>query len=163
MRARFLRDERAAAAVEFALVVPVLFMLILGIISTSVMYYTQSAMHEAAERAARYWAVSDSGWTIASSCSFSAPAGTTGLTLPVGCTSAASGYSKPADFATNNYIGASVTSLTFTPTTGNCTWGGGSFGGPGVIMTATGTYQFNVMFLNIPVAMYSQACYPIIQ
>jgi hypothetical protein len=159
----FLRDERASAAVEFALVVPVLFALILGIISMSAMYFSQASLHQAAEWSARYWAVSDSGWGISSSCTFTAPVGTTGLTLPIGCTTANAGYTKPADYATQHYLGVNLTSLTFTPSTGNCTAAGGSLGGPGVIVTATGTYNFNVMALTIPVHMYTQACYPIIE
>jgi Flp pilus assembly protein TadG len=162
----FLRDERASAAVEFALVVPVLFALILGIISTSTMYYSQASMHQAAEWAARYWAVSDAGFTISSSCTFSGPVGDSSATLPVGCTSAntvgGTTYIKPATYAQQHYLGANITGLTFTPTTGICT-ASGTIGPPGMIVTATGTYNFNVMFLNIPVSMYTQACYPLIQ
>ncbi|HEY1878933.1 MAG TPA: hypothetical protein VGG68_03270, partial [Caulobacteraceae bacterium] len=77
--------------------------------------------------------------------------------------SADTGYSKPDVYAKAHYFGVVLTGLTFTPTTGVCTSGGGSLGGPGVIVTATGTYNFNAMFLSIPVNLSTQACYPIIQ
>lgn len=168
MRRRFLRDERASAAVEFALIVPVLFTCLLGIISTSAMYFSQASMHQAAEWTARYWAVSDSGWSISSSCTFAAPSGSGLTTLPVGgtsgsCDAATAGYTKPSVYAKAHYFGVNLTSLAFTPSTGQCTTGGSTFGGPGVIVKATGTYNFNAMLVNIPVSMSTQACYPLIQ
>ena len=62
-----------------------------------------------------------------------------------------------------HYFGVAFTSLAFTPSTGQCTTGGSTFGGPGVIVKATGTYNFNAMLVNIPVSMSTQACYPLIQ
>ncbi|HEY1560725.1 MAG TPA: TadE family protein [Caulobacteraceae bacterium] len=162
-----LREEAASAAVEFALVVPVLFTAILGIISTSALYFSGSALHMAAESAARYWAVSDSGWSISSSCTFTAPVGTSGLSLPVACTKAGTdtgdGYFDPATYAQKHYFGVALTGLTFTPSTGNCTSSSGTYGGPGVIVSATATYTFNALFVNYPVSLQSQACYPIIE
>lgn len=171
MRRSFLREEAASAAVEFALVVPVLFTAILGIISTSALYFSESALHQAAEAAARYWAVSNAGWSIAGTCAsgtpFAAPVGTSGLTLPVGCTKATTdtgdGYFDPATYAKNHYFGAALTGLTFTPSTGICTSSSGTSGGPGVIVTATATYTFNALFVNYPVSLQTQACYPIIE
>jgi Flp pilus assembly protein TadG len=163
VRRSFLREQAASAAVEFALVVPVLFTAILGIISTSALFYSESALHMATESAARYWAVNDAGWSISSSCTFTAPVGTSGLTLPVGCTTADTGYSKPAVYAKAHYFGVALTGLTFTPTTGICTSSSGTSGGPGVIVSATATYTFNALFVNYPVSMQTQACYPIIE
>lgn len=170
MRRAFIRDEWASAAVEFAMVVPVLFAMILGIISTSVMYFSQASLHNAAEWAARYWAVSDAGWTITGTCAFGAPGGGTGGTLPVACSKAntdtSGGYFDPATYAQNHYFGAPLKNLTFSspaPTTGPCTQSTGTYGSPGFIVTASGTYNFNVMFVNIPVSMSAQACYPLIQ
>jgi len=168
MKAGLFRDEDASAAVEFALVVPVLFTLIFGIISMCAMYFSQASMHMAAERTARYWAVSDAGWSISSSCSFSAPPGISPTpTLPVSCTAGntvgSTTYVKPVTYAKSHYFGASMTGLTFTASTGQCTVAGGSFGGPGVIVAGSGTYNFNVMVLNLPIHVSTTACYPIVQ
>jgi len=164
MKAGYLREPGANAAVEFALVVPVLFTLILGIISMSTIYFSQAAMHMAAENAARYWAVSDSGWSITSSCVFAAPPGSS-PTQPVGCTAAttdtADNYVTPSDRAKSFYFGAP--GVTFTATTGLCTSSGGTVGGPGVIVAGSATYNFNAMFVNLPVNMATTACYPIVQ
>jgi Flp pilus assembly protein TadG len=165
MARKFLRDQAANAAVEFALVVPVLFTLILGIISTGALYFSQASMHDAAEWTARYWAVSDAGWTISSSCTFAAPTTATGTpTLPVGCTTADTPtFSTPQNYYISHYFGANLTGISYTKTTGVCTASGGSYGAPGVIFGVSGTYHFNAMFLNIPVSLQTQACYPIIE
>ncbi len=97
-----------------------------------------------------------------------AQANITGLSLPVGgtsgtCDAATAGYTKPSVYAKAHYFGAALTSLTFTPTTGVCAASGSTLGGPGVIVSATGTYNFNAMFVNIPVHMSTQACYPLVQ
>ncbi|HEY2481463.1 MAG TPA: TadE family protein [Caulobacteraceae bacterium] len=161
MKADYLRAQGANAAVEFALIVPVLFTLVLGIISGSALYFSQASMHMAAEAAARYWAVSDAGWSISSSCTFSAPVGTSGLTLPVGCTTAGAGYSTPAVYAKSRYFGAFVP--TFTPSTGECTTAGGTLGGPGVIVAGSETFNFNAMFANLRIPLATTACYPLIE
>lgn len=66
------RSERGAAAVEFALVVPVLLLLLLGIIEFSRAYNTQISLTHAARETARHMAIHDNGtasattWTAAS-------------------------------------------------------------------------------------------------
>jgi Flp pilus assembly protein TadG len=47
------RDERGAAAVEFALLLPLLVMLVFGIIEFSVLYNRQQGLHAAAREGAR--------------------------------------------------------------------------------------------------------------
>jgi Flp pilus assembly protein TadG len=67
------RSERGAAAVEFALVVPVLLLLLLGIIEFGRAYNTQISLTHAARETARYMVIYDNGtnsattWTAASS------------------------------------------------------------------------------------------------
>ncbi|HWD00582.1 MAG TPA: TadE/TadG family type IV pilus assembly protein [Candidatus Sulfopaludibacter sp.] len=161
MSVRFFRNESASAAVEFALIVPVLFTAILGTISICALYFSQSAMHTAAEWGARYWAVSDSGWTVSGG-AYTAPEGSSATTPPVSATSFTSPYTVSAqNFAKQHYYGTVQTS--FTGSTGVCTQSVGTFGGPGFIMTATATYNFNAMFVNFPVSMSTTACYPEIQ
>ncbi|MEX5301822.1 TadE/TadG family type IV pilus assembly protein [Kocuria sabuli] len=66
------RMERGAAAVEFALVVPVLLLLLLGIIEFGRAYNTQISLTHAARETARHMVIHDDGtasataWTAAS-------------------------------------------------------------------------------------------------
>lgn len=54
MRLRNLRDESGAAAVEFALAVPVLITLIWGILQVSLLFQANAGMQQALGQAARY-------------------------------------------------------------------------------------------------------------
>lgn len=54
----FLADRRGAIAAEFALVIPVLVLLIFGVLHMSLMLYSVSRLHDATEAAARCAAVS---------------------------------------------------------------------------------------------------------
>jgi Flp pilus assembly protein TadG len=56
---RAVRSERGAAAVEFALVVPLLVMLILGIVEFSKVYNVQSSLSAAAREGARTMALTN--------------------------------------------------------------------------------------------------------
>jgi Flp pilus assembly protein TadG len=170
MRREFNFDEGGSAAVEFALIVPVLFTLILGIISLCNLYFSQSSLHTAAESAARYWAVSDAGWTVSGSCpttTFTAPLNNSGATLPVSCTAGntigATTFLSPTAYAKKQYFGSVLTNLNYTVTTGQCAVSGNTFGGPGFIVSASGTYTFNAMFIQFPMTVATTACYPEIQ
>jgi len=55
-RAR-IRDEHGAAAVEFALVLPILILLVFGIVQFSIMYNAQQGLHAAAREGARLGAL----------------------------------------------------------------------------------------------------------
>lgn len=54
---RFLRDERGAVALEFALVLPFMMLVVFGIIDMSRIYYTINEMSSAVREGARYAAV----------------------------------------------------------------------------------------------------------
>lgn len=54
---RFLRDERGAVALEFALVIPFMMLVVFGIIDMSRIYYTLNEMSSAVREGARYAAV----------------------------------------------------------------------------------------------------------
>lgn len=61
MRARARRDEGGAAALEFALVLPILLMLVFGIISYAYMFSVRQALTQAAAEGARAAAVAQTG------------------------------------------------------------------------------------------------------
>ena len=56
-RGQVLPDERGAAVVEFAIVLPLLVMFLLGIIQFSLMYNRQQALHAAAREGGRVAAI----------------------------------------------------------------------------------------------------------
>lgn len=58
---RFARDDRGAAAAEFALVVPVFLMLVFGTISVGLAMSAINQIHYAAERSARCLSVDEGG------------------------------------------------------------------------------------------------------
>jgi len=60
MRFRYRRGERGAAAVEFALVLPVLILLVFGLIEFSRVYNIQISLSNAAREGARTMAVENS-------------------------------------------------------------------------------------------------------
>ena len=80
------RDDRGAAAVEFALVAPCVVMLLVGIMSLSLMLLSIGSMHFAAEAAAR--------------CASARP-------------SVCSSSSAITAFATSNYFGAVTPTFTY--------------------------------------------------
>ncbi len=56
---RFQRAERGAAAIEFALVLPLLVMLLMGTVTGGMTYYQKISMADAAREAARFGATAD--------------------------------------------------------------------------------------------------------
>jgi Flp pilus assembly protein TadG len=59
MRPRPWRDERGAAALEFALIVPILILLLIGTITSAMVYGDHVALNNAAREGARYGAAAD--------------------------------------------------------------------------------------------------------
>lgn len=82
---RFLREEGGSKLAEFALVVTLLFMLIIGILDCSIALYAHHFVSWAAEEGTRYAAVRGADWT--SDCSTSAPPG---FTIGYDCNASAS-------------------------------------------------------------------------
>lgn len=89
----FLRDDAAATAAEFALVIPLFLLIVFGTISGSIMMSAVNQVHYAAERAARCLAVD-----VSAAC----PSGTIDA------------------YAKKFYFGPSLTGLTFTTTAPAC-------------------------------------------
>ena len=139
----FPRDEAGNSAVEFALIVPVLFTLIIGIINICALYFSQTAMDWAAEAGARHWAVNTS--LAAGSSSVSGSAAAWAKTAYGGPTLA--GFSFNGTAATNG---------------GQCTTGN-TAGAPGWVMSATGTFTVSAVFVRVPVTLTSNACFPEIE
>lgn len=64
-RSRRVRDHRGAAAVEFALIVPIVILLLIGTVTTAMVYSNHLAVTNAVREGARYGAAADitsSGW-----------------------------------------------------------------------------------------------------
>ncbi|PWC52789.1 TadE/TadG family type IV pilus assembly protein [Azospirillum sp. TSO22-1] len=79
MRRRLMRDERGAAAVEFALVFPVFIAMLIAIIELATFFWTRNTLQFAAEEAARLAMVNTAATPAAVQAAASAKLGT--LTL----------------------------------------------------------------------------------
>ena len=75
------RQERGAAAVEFALIVPILLLFVLGIIDFGRLYYTQINLTQAAREGARLEALGSSGTAVTNGVTTAS----TGLGTPTVC------------------------------------------------------------------------------
>src|SRR5579863_4776314 len=138
MRALFsyLRERRAAAAVEMALILPAVLFLMLGGANLVFLTYATISLHNATEAAARYastWTADNSG---------TQPPTTSGNVV----VTAASGW----------YRGPSI-GQTFTyATTGSC----GTTGANGNLVTGSGTYHLYFGIGRIAVPISTTACFP---
>lgn len=133
---RFLDEERGSSVTEFALLIPVFALILLGTIQMMFMVYSSSTLHYAAEQAARCAVVSKSYAT--------APVGDPSL----GCQT----KSSTSSYATSIYSGPHLTSLAFTATE-NATCGGRK-------VVGAGTYGFRTGLVNIDVPVSATACFP---
>jgi Flp pilus assembly pilin Flp len=73
------REDEGAVAVEFALILPLLVLLLFGVITFTRIYYAQIALSGAAREGARVMAVTND-WTAASSATVDAAPGLAGVT-----------------------------------------------------------------------------------
>ena len=135
----YFREERAASAVEFALVIPVALMLVLSLLHMSAVLYAGNTLHFAAEETARCMAVSAN--VLASSSTATTP-------CPSTTASAVQGYGAA------RYVGPNI-SPTFT--LGTSTNAACSVTNQ---VCATGTYKMAMGFVSIPIAVTAKAYYP---
>lgn len=80
LRLRHLRDDRGAAAVEFALVLPVLLLLVFGLMEFSRLYNVQISLSNAAREGARVMAIEKDPAIARSAASAAAPSVTPAIT-----------------------------------------------------------------------------------
>jgi Flp pilus assembly protein TadG len=79
-RLRYLRDERGAAAVEFALLLPVLLLLVFGLMEFSRLYNVQISLSNAAREGARSMAIENNTAVARSAAIAAAPSVTPAIT-----------------------------------------------------------------------------------
>jgi Flp pilus assembly protein TadG len=139
---RFLAGERGAGAAEFALVLPGLIFLLLGLINTFLMIYAWINLASSAEQAARYAAVS-----------YHASCTTPGQPW-TGCTALT--QTQVSTYAGQHYTGPSLTKTYTYTTTGTC----GAGGNTGNNVAATASYRFYYGFGTISVPINGSACFP---
>jgi Flp pilus assembly pilin Flp len=111
---RFLADTRGSAAAEFAMVLPVVVLLSLGVIGFMMMMSSMSALHFAAETGARCAAINKT------------TCGTAGATQT---------------YALGKYKGPTISGLAFTQTNASC---GKRVVGAGTIVFSTGLQSISV-------------------
>jgi hypothetical protein len=142
----YLSATGGASAVEFAMVMPLLFCLILGIIGTCAFYYAQAQLDWAAEAGARHWALNS------------------GLAAdPVQVSSGSSASTSPGGWTYARYAGPALSGLWFqgTTETGLCA-NAGNASLPGYLIQGGATYNFSALWVNLPITITTSACFPAI-
>lgn len=120
--ARLKRDVSGSAAMEFAFVLPVLGVLLMGSISAANLAGTVNGMHYAVEEAARCSAVR---------------------------TTVCSTKAATVAYAASKYTGLGAKPV-FAVSGEGC----------GHTVSATATYQLNILIAELPVQLSAKACYP---
>lgn len=131
----FLRGERGAEAVEFALILPVLIALTVGVMEMLLLLFATASLHFAVDNAARCASID-----------------------AVACPDT----TKIKAFALSHYYGPNINTLAapalFTATTGRC--GDAQTGPTGTVVTGSGAWRITGVFLKLSVPLSATACYP---
>ena len=133
----YIRDQRGASAVEFALVIPVAAALILSLLHMSLVLYSAANLHFAAEDTARCLAVSANALGASNSATTSCPS---------------SLAASVQTYGRARYVGPNI-SPTFTIGTTNACANTKQ-------ISATGTYNMSMGFASFPITVSAAACYP---
>ena len=115
---RFKISENGVAAVEFALILPVLMLIVFGILNYGILLYDQAVITNAAREGARWGAINTSA--------------------AIGCSGTATGTADPCQIA-NSYTAANL--IGFGSTVTSTTTASGS-GTSGTTVTVTVSYPF---------------------
>ena len=132
---RLLRETRGGSATEFAVIVPVFFALVFAVIHLSFILWAETSLHWATETAARCASINSNVGT-----------GATGACATAGATTNATVKA----YATTQYHGPNVTPVFTANTTATC----------GKLVSATATYQLNVVVTSVAVNLNAKSCYP---
>jgi len=134
--ARYLRSEHGASAAEFALVLPVMLLLLFGLLETGMLMFTSTQLHWAVEDAARCAA-------IRSDCK----------------TSGTTNAGKVTNWAKSSYKGLSGATFAYA-NNGPCSRTGASNAATGNKVTGTANFKMNVGVFYKVVAINASACAP---
>ena len=115
---RFKRSDHGVAAVEFALVLPVLMLIVFGILNYGILLYDQSVITNAAREGARWGAINTSA--------------------AISCSGTATGTADPCQVA-NSYTAANLITFGASATSTATATGSGT---SGTTVTVTVTYPF---------------------
>jgi hypothetical protein len=130
MLKRFLDSPRGQEAVEFALVLPAMIGLTIGVMEMLLLLFANSSLHYAVDEAARCMSVDS-------------------LSCPT--TTATEAYGR------NRYYGPDITP-TFTAVNGRC--GDAALGPKGAVVSATGHWRINGVIFHFDVPLSATACFP---
>ena len=115
---RFKKQEDGVAAVEFALILPLLMMIVFGIINYGILLYDQAVITNAAREGARWGAINTSA--------------------SISCTGTATGTADPCQIA-NSYTQANLITFGSATTSTSTATGAGT---SGTTVTVTVSYTF---------------------
>jgi Flp pilus assembly protein TadG len=134
LAAAFRRDERGASAAEFALVIPLVVMLVLGTLHMSLATYTAVSLHYAVEETARCLSVSGNN--------------------PSGATTACSDPSQVQAYGQSRYRAFYNISPQFSVVSPAVTCTNGKQ------VAGSGTYTIALGLLNVSIPISAYACFP---
>ncbi len=127
----FVRGQRGAAAVEFALVLPVMMFLIFGVLNLSVILYAAANLHSAVQQAACYAATQRN------------------------LTGSNPSSSIVTAYASNHYLGPGIGASFSYVATGSC-----NSTTTGEQVTGTGSYKIAYGLGAVSVPLSATACFP---
>jgi Flp pilus assembly protein TadG len=128
------RDERGSSAAEFALVIPLVVMLVLGLLHLSLATYSAVSLHYAVEETARCLSVSGNN--------------------PSGAATACPDATKVQTYGRSRYRGLYNISPQFSVVSPAVTCTNGQQ------VSGTGTYTIALGLLNVSIPMSAYACFP---
>jgi Flp pilus assembly protein TadG len=128
------RDQRGSSAAEFALVVPLIAMLVLGVLHMSLMMYSAVSLHSAVEATARCLSVSANN--------------------PSGSTTQCPNPAQVQAYGQSRYTGIYNISPQFTVVSPAVTCTNGNQ------VSGSGTYNISLGLLNASIPITANACFP---
>jgi hypothetical protein len=135
--ATFLRDRLGSSAAEFALVLPLMLLLVFGVIQLSTAMYAASLLRATVEEAARCASVKN----------FSTCGDPNGVVDP----------QKVRDMAAAFYKGPGIGATFVYATDASC---GSNASTPGHRVTGSGSYSLGVGAVSVSIPMSATACFP---
>ena len=127
----FHRDQRGASAAEFALVIPLIAALVLGLMHLSFVLYSAVAMHQATEATARCLSVSANN--------------------PSGATTDCPDSTQVQAYGTSRYVGPGISPQFTVSSSAACT--------NGLQVSGSGVYNLSMGFVNFPITISAQSCF----
>jgi Flp pilus assembly protein TadG len=142
---RLIRDENGATLVEFAVTLPIFFLLLFGFVQVALMLWAQLGLQHGVEMAARCASLSDASGAIMPTACYTQAGGVTANQATVTAYAAANswGLNPPA----TNFSASTSTVTVSASDTYNCN-------------LVTASYPFTAITYLYPITLTASSCYP---